>query len=301
MIEVSPFVKLTSRSVNQRGFYMFELSSRQNIPPGRQLLTPKNTCFGVRSMAIRILIWLSIAGLGLTPLPGQIPTGAEIIDKMVSVLTPEASQATLEQIILNSKGDVRTFVLEMYSGGKGEQILMRYLKPTSVRGQTFLILNNGDDIWTYFPRTRRVRKLATHARKQKVQGSDFSFEDFSSEETWKEDYQTTNLGRENLDGSPCWKLEGQATTTNTSDYPKVLLWVLEASNYPVRIDYLDKDGAVEKSMRLNDIRNIDSYPTAMTVEMINHLEGTKTVMKTQSVTNAWIPPKDFFSERSLKN
>ena len=42
------------------------------------------------------------------------------------------------------------------------------------------MLNDGDDIWTYFPRTRRVRKLASHAKKQKVPGSDFSFGDFSS-------------------------------------------------------------------------------------------------------------------------
>ncbi len=51
------------------------------------------------------------------------------------------------------------------------------------------MLNNADNIWTYFPRTKRVRKLASHAKKQKVQGGDFTFEDFSSSNIWKMEIQ----------------------------------------------------------------------------------------------------------------
>jgi len=89
--------------------------------------------------------------------------------------------------------------------------MMRYIKPTSVKGQTFLMLNDGDDIWTYFPRTRRVRKMASHAKKMKVQGGDFSFDDFSSNETWENDYQTTNEGTVDKQGSSCLETKSKSS------------------------------------------------------------------------------------------
>ena len=75
------------------------------------------------------------------------------------------------------------------------------------------MLNDGDDIWTYFPRTRRVRKLASHAEKQKVQGHDFSFGDFSSEDTWKEDYISKNTGAVTKGDIICWELSAKVKET----------------------------------------------------------------------------------------
>jgi len=227
----------------------------------------------------------------------QQPSGDDIIDKMVEIMSPENSQGIMEQIVTSSNGQSRTYLLEMYSGNKSEKALMRYLKPTSVKGQTFLMLNNGDDIWTYFPRTRRVRKLTSNA---KLQGSDFTFDDMSSDETWKEDYSVENLGLEILNNVECWKLEGSETEKNTSDSPKVLLYVRASDFYPIQIDYADPKDRIEKSLYLEDIQTIDGYPTAMRIRMKNHLENSETIMATKEMSYSWEPPEGFFSERNLK-
>jgi hypothetical protein len=112
---------------------------------------------------------------------GSELTADAILDTLTETLNPEQSQGKITMTIVTSSGDERTFVYETYSKGQGEKSLMKYVKPSRVRGQTILMLNDADDIWTYFPRTRDVRKLVTHAKKQKLEGSDFSYEDMEGE------------------------------------------------------------------------------------------------------------------------
>lgn len=231
---------------------------------------------------------------------GQIPSGAALLDSMTTIMSPENSKTIISQKVVKADGRSRTFELEMYSTGKSDKVLIRYIRPSSVRGQSFLILNDGDDIWTYSPRTRRVRKIASHAKKQKLQDSDFSFGDFSSEDTWKEDYVTENVGVEEVTGTICWKLRAVAKTDADVDYPTVILYIRKSDYYPVLIEYLDTQRRVEKSLRFRDIKTIDGYPTAIQFDMENHLEGTRTVMKMLEISYDWEPPKGFFSERNLK-
>ncbi len=245
------------------------------------------------SFCIYMTLWLN----GLT---GQIPTGSAIIDSMTAIMSPENSRNIIKQTNHYDDGKTRTFVLEMYSAGKGDKMMMRYIKPTSVKGQTFLLLNDGDDIWTYFPRTRRVRKMASHAKKMKVQGGDFSFDDFSSEDTWKDDYTTNNTGSEKYNGTLCWKLKAVAKPDVDVDYPEIFLWIGQDNYYPLKMDYMDAKENIEKTLLLTNIQNVDGFPTAMLITMENHITGTKTVMETVEVSYDWNPPKGFFSERNLK-
>ena len=231
---------------------------------------------------------------------GQIPTGQTVIDSMTTIMSPENSKMTIQQTNYYDDRKTRTFVLDMYSTNKGDKMMIRYIKPTSVKGQTFLLLNDGDDIWTYFPRTRRVRKLASHAKKMKVQGGDFSFDDFSSEGSWKNDYITTNTGSIEKSGERCWVLKAIAKENADVDYLAVILYVRKDNYYPVRIEYMHENGNPEKTLALTDIQDVDGVPTALLITIVNHLTGTKTVMETIEISYNWTPPNGFFSERNLK-
>ncbi len=229
-----------------------------------------------------------------------IPTGTELVDKMTEIMTQENSMGVMTQTITTSSGQQRTFEFEMFTTNKGEKTLMRYLKPSAARGQAFLMLNNADDIWTYFPRTKRVRKLASSSKNQKVQGSDFSFEDLGSGGSWNKEYVSKNLGSEKLDGIDCWKLESIGIPEQNPSYPKMIVFIRQSDYYPLKIDYYDDGGFVEKSLLLDDIKKVEGVPTAMTMTMKNHSEGTETTMRSLSITYGWVPPNDFFSERELK-
>jgi len=229
-----------------------------------------------------------------------MPTGAELVEKMTEIMTQENSTAIMTQTITTSSGKQRIFEFEMFTANEGEKTLMRYLKPSAARGQAFLMLNNADDIWTYFSRTKRVRKLSSSSKNQKVQGSDFSFEDMGSGDSWREEYVSTNLGTEKYDGTDCWKLESIGIPEQNPSYPKMEVLMRMSDFYPIKIDYFDDNDFVEKTLLMDDIKEIEGVPTAMQMTMKNHLEGTETTMQTLSITYAWEPPVNFFSERTLK-
>ena len=229
-----------------------------------------------------------------------IPTGIELVEKMSELMTQENSTAIMTQTITTSSGKQRTFEFEMFTANEGEKTLMRYLKPSAARGQAFLMLNNADDIWTYFPRTKRVRKLSSSSKNQKVQGSDFSFEDMGSGDSWKTEYNSTNLGSEKYNGTDCWKLESIGIPDENPSYPKMEIYMRKVDFYPIKIDYFDENDFVEKTMLMSDIQEVEEVPTAMQMTMKNHLEGTETTMQTISITYSWEPPENFFTERELK-
>ncbi len=231
---------------------------------------------------------------------GAIPSGQKVVEKMSEIMTQENSKATITQTITTSSGKKRTFEFQMFTANEGEKTLMRYLKPSAARGQAFLMLNNADDIWTYFPRTKRIRKLASSSKNQKVQGSDFSFKDFGSGDSWKTEYNSKNLGSEKYDGTDCWKLESIGIPDQNPSYPKMVVLVRKLDFYPLKIDYYTDDNKVEKTLLLKDIKEIEGIPTAMKMIMKNHSKGTETVMETIAITYAWEPPDNFFSERTLK-
>ncbi len=224
----------------------------------------------------------------------------EVVLAVTNLMSPESMKSTGSQTITTSSGKTRTFEFESYTGGKGASSLTRYTKPAAIRGQAFLTLNNADDIWTYFPRTKRVRKLASHAKKQKVLGSDFTYEDMGSGDVFLTKYASRYLGDETIEGEICWKIELMGITQQEPPYPKIIMWVRQVDYSPVRLDYYDEKNYNMKSLILNDIQEIEGRPTAMRMLMINHKEHSSTSMETHEVTYQWIPPKNFFSERSLK-
>jgi outer membrane lipoprotein-sorting protein len=229
-----------------------------------------------------------------------IPSGAEIVERMVQAMTPINSKATMSQTIVTSSGKTRTFEFESYSAARGEKNLMIYSRPAAARGQAFLMLNHADDIWTYFPRTNRVRKLASHAKKQKLQGSDFTYEDLGSGDSWTREYKSSNMGEEDLNNEVCWKLESIAIPEEDPAYKKIIIWVRQSDFYPLRMDYFETESRILKTLNFENIEIIDSYPTALSMIMTNHINQTETSMEIKTITYNWDPPRGYFSERNLK-
>ncbi len=233
---------------------------------------------------------------------GQELTGEDIIQKVNEVLSPSSSYAKAKMTIVTTSGDKRTFVYESWSKDKGEKNLVRYLEPKRAKGQATLMLNHADDIWMYFPRTQRVRKLATHAKKQKMQGSDFSYEDMGSGDAFIEDFTPKRLKDEKIEGYDCYKLELTREKDSDISYSRLIIWVIKESFVPVVIDYYNEDDPTlwEKRLVQSDIRVIDNIPTAMKVVMYNKNDNTQTEMELLEVKYNVRLSDGMFTERELK-
>ena len=224
-----------------------------------------------------------------------------IVDKVNQLMNQDQAKATMMMTITTSSGKDRTFTYESYSKDNGEKNLMKYISPSRVKDQAVLMLNNADDIWSYFPRTNRVRKLATHAKKQKFEGSDFSYEDMGSGDSWLTDFDHKLLADDKLDGVDCFVIEMTAKPDAGSGYSREIMWVGKENYYPLQLDYYDEDDSEYKVKRLSlsDIRNIEGVPTAMKMVMHNLQDNSKTVVEYSDITYAVDLPDELFTERGM--
>lgn len=233
---------------------------------------------------------------------GQDLTGEQIIKKVNELFNPETSYGKSKMTIVTSSGSDRTFVSESWSKDNGEKTLVRYISPKRVKGQAILMLNNADDIWSFFPRTQRVRKLATHAKKQKMQGSDFSYEDMGSGDAFINDYTPKRLEDEEMEGKECFKLELTKKEDSDLSYSRMIMWIIKDSFVPIVIDYYDDDDPQLWIKRLvqSNIKMIDDIPTAMKSVMYNELDKTQTEMELLEAKYNVKLDDEMFTERNLK-
>ncbi len=232
----------------------------------------------------------------------QEMTADDIIQKVNDQFNTETNYAKSKMTIVTTSGQKRTFIQESWSKDRGEKNLMRYLEPRRVKDQAVLMLNHADDIWMFFPRTQRVRKLATHAKKQKMQGSDFSYEDMGSGDAFIEDFTSKKLDDEQKEKQDCYKLELTRKPESSSSYSRLVMWIIKENFLPVVIEYYDdKDPTyLLKTMVSSDFQVIDGIPTSMKVVMFNKNDNTQTEMELLEVKYNITLSDAMFTERSLK-
>lgn len=220
---------------------------------------------------------LLILFLGTTAAEAKELAVAEVIRKIDATERVASSEGVVEQTIITSGGKKRTLKAKSYSRDRNDKQLMIYTAPRRVKGDKILMLNEGDDIWFYTPKTDRVRHLASHARRRKVQGSDFAYEDMAGGSI-EEDYACTLLGEEEIDDVACYQLE-LIPTESGPHYSKLILWAEKARFVTRRIDYYEEDELL-KRLTTGDVRQIDGHWYPMEMVMRNLQEGGETAMKT---------------------
>ncbi len=278
--------------------YCFVLTGRKN---------PSNGLACIKLSRVNILYFLTIGFSGILNFCphqayAQKLTPDDIIIRVNDTMNRPTVVATTKMIITTTSKQKREFVFESYSKDRGEKSLIKYLSPKRVKGQTILMLNNADDIWMYFPRTNRVRKLATHAKKQKMEGSDFSYEDMGSGDAWTEDFISRLLEDEKIGDISCYILELTIKEDAQSGYSRMVMWINKENFIPLQIDYYDEDDPELhlKRLSLSDIRLIEDIPTPMKMVMLDLQDNTDTIMEYENITYKADLPDNLFTERGMK-
>jgi len=229
-------------------------------------------------------------------------TGNDIIHRVNDVFNQQTAYSKSRMTIVTTSGNTRTFVYESWSKDKGEKNLVRYLEPGRVKGQAILMLNHADDIWMFNARTQRVRKLASHAKKNKMEGSDFSYEDMGSGDAFIEDYTAERLEDGEVAGRDCYTLELTRKAEADTSYARLVIRVIKDNFLPIAIDYYDEKDPerLRKQLLQSDIREADGVPTAFTMVMTDRGDNTRTEMEFLEVRYN-LPLEDgMFTERALK-
>ncbi|MCP8900598.1 outer membrane lipoprotein-sorting protein [Gilvimarinus xylanilyticus] len=214
------------------------------------------------------------------------------------------TSSQMAMVLRNRHGEqterrMRSKTLEQQNDG--DKTLIVFDNPRDVKGTAFLSFTHKtgpDDQWLYLPALKRVKRISSSNKSGPFMGSEFAFEDLSSQEIEKYTYRY--LRDEHFDARDHFVIE-RIPVDPKSGYSRQEVW-LDKSEYRVwKIDFYDRKGEHLKTLTASNYRqHLDQYWRAETFEMVNHQTGKSTELTfTQWQFQNGFSDRDF-NKNSLK-
>lgn len=157
--------------------------------------------------------------------------------------------------------------------------------PQDVKGTALLthsFTDKSDDQWLFLPAVGRTKRIAGGSRSGPFMGSEFSFEDMTSQRVEKFTYKY--LHDEELNGRQCHALE-RYPSEKESGYTKQVAWLDVEELRIQKVDYYDRRGELLKTLVASDYEQHESkYWRPKKMEMTNHQNGKSTVLEWKNTT-----------------
>ena len=188
--------------------------------------------------------------------------------------------ADLTMLLKNKQGEessrnLRVKTLEV--DGDGDKSLTVFDSPKDIKGTAFLSFTHAltpDDQWLYLPALKRVKRISSANKSGPFVGSEFAYEDLTSQEVEKYTYKW--LRDEQLDGKDTLVVESYPAYEN-SGYTRQIVWVDKEMYRPVKIEYYDRKNALLKTLTSTGYQQyLDKYWRPSTMLMVNHINGKST-------------------------
>ena len=162
----------------------------------------------------------------------------------------------------------------------GDKSLFVFDQPRDVQGTALLThahINAQDDQWLYLPALKRVKRINAAKRSGSFMGSEFSYEDMSSQEV--EEYTYTYLRDEPCGELTCTVTE-QVPLDKRSGYSRKIVWQDTVELRIWKMELYDRKNSHLKTLTFADYQQyLDRYWRAGEQTMENHLTGASTVLK----------------------
>ncbi|MEQ8234739.1 MAG: outer membrane lipoprotein-sorting protein [Gammaproteobacteria bacterium] len=188
--------------------------------------------------------------------------------------------ADMQMILRNKQGEASERELRISNlevDGDGDKSLSVFDSPKDIKGTALLSYTHAlepDDQWLYLPALKRVKRIASANKSGPFVGSEFAYEDLTSQEVEKYSYKW--LRDETLDGREAFVIEAYPAYEN-SGYTRQVVWLDKEMYRPIRIDYYDRKDALLKTLEAGDWnRYLDRYWRPGRMNMVNHQTGKST-------------------------
>ena len=191
-------------------------------------------------------------------------------------------RASLQMILRNRHGDKS--LREMHNKslevkGDGDKTLIVFDRPRDVKGTAFLSFTHAikpDDQWLYLPALKRVKRISSSNKSGPFMGSEFAYEDISSQEVEKYSYKF--IKEDVYNGRPVFVIERFPRYKN-SGYTRMLTWLDRETYSPLKIDFYDRKNSLLKTLTYHDYKQYrGKYWRADRMEMVNHITGKSTTL-----------------------
>ena len=220
-----------------------------------------------------------------------LPLHAETPEEKGLVIAQEADRrdsgyhdyrAEMTMLLRNKHGEesvrhMRTEALEVE--GDGDKSLIVFDRPPDVKGTALLTFSHkkgNDDQWLSLPALARVKRISSSNKSGPFMGSEFAYEDLSSQEVEKYTYRF--LRDEELDGKKMFVSERYPVDPD-SGYTRQVIWIDQAEYRPFRIEFYDRKNSLLKTLVFRKYKQyLGRYWRAHEMYMQNHQTGKSTLL-----------------------
>lgn len=213
---------------------------------------------------------------------------------------------------LRAADESATYTMEMYEGPKlvhvrelirlekhGEDrslTFVRFVSPVSVKNVSLLIEDKGEafnNIWTYTPATKSLRRLAGSQKQNWFMGTDFTYEDFEGYKLGSYAFTQVETGLPCLKWPKCVVVEAVPTAAgevHASGYTRKRYHLEATTLFPVLIEYFRPSGPV-KRLETEGLQRHGSVTraTAQVMKSLDSDRSTRLVTRTIDVGKAIDP------------
>lgn len=220
------------------------------------------------------------------------------------------SESKMKMILTNAYGDesireLRQKILEVPSADVGDKSLIIFDEPKDVEGTALLThakILDPDDQWLYLPAVKRVKRISSVNKSGPFMGSEFAFEDFSSQEVGKFDYLwlRDEACPEPVADRICHVTERIPLYEN-SGYTKQIAWTDTVDYQPRKLEYYNRRDALLKTLLFTEYRQyLDKHWRSHDLFMDNHITGKKTRLTWEEFEFQLGLTDDDFDQAALK-
>jgi len=191
--------------------------------------------------------------------------------------------ANLRMVLKNKHGQeseriIRTKTLEVE--GDGDKNLLIFDRPKDVKGSAFLTYSHktgDDDQWLYLPALKRVKRISSRNKAGSFMGSEFAYEDITSQEVEKYTYKW--IRDEVYHDQECFVIERYPVDKKNSGYTRQVIWIDKSEYLQWKVEFYDRKKSLLKTLTIKGYKKyLDKYWRADEMNMVNHQNGKSTIL-----------------------
>ena len=190
------------------------------------------------------------------------------------------SSADMKMTLRNKRGEesirvLRVKTLEILDDG--DKSMTIFDQPKDIKGTALLTFSHkigSDDQWLFLPALKRVKKISSKNKSGPFMGSEFAFEDLSSQEIEKYTYQY--IKDEACGTETCFVVKRFPTDKN-SGYTSQIAWIDNSEYRTHKVEFYDRKKSLLKTLESKSYQQyLDKFWRPAEMFMQNHQTGKST-------------------------
>jgi len=213
----------------------------------------------------------------------------------------KSSTADINMTLKNQNGQIseRTLTVKTLELTEdGDKSLIVFNSPKDVNGTATLTYTHktiADDQWLYLPSIKRVKRISSNNKSGPFVGSEFAYEDLSSQEIEK--YTYTFIAERNK-----LLVVEQHPVDPKSGYTRRIVTYNKDKGYRIeKIEFYDRKNALLKTLSYSDYKLYkNKFWRASTLNMVNHQSKKETQLRFLNYNFDVALTDDDFTQNALK-